>query len=78
MTRPLEASVKRLEEAESRRIFEELIEKERHYQEHEQRKNYYQKMRKTTYSKELAKLDRSPSESTKTPKYMQSGQKRGE
>ena len=34
VTKPLDASVKRLEEAESRRILAELIEKERKEQEH--------------------------------------------
>ena len=43
---------------------DEIFEKEKYEKEYRDRKNYYQKMRKTTYSKELAKLDRSPEQSS--------------
>ena len=35
-------------------------ETEKFYQQYSQRKRYYERMRRKTYSKELAKLDRSP------------------
>ena len=65
LIKPLDANMKhKVLEAENKQIFDEILEKEKYEKEYTERKNFYLKMRKKTYSKELAKLDRSPEASS--------------